>query len=310
MFDFLGPLQPLAPALVVTAYFLVMFGLFQLRQLFMGRVVDTEVVDRTASRLLGRHLRHFLMWMLRPYERGLIRLGVSPNAITFASLLTASASAWALGTGRFALGGWLYLFTGILDIFDGRVARASGKVSAGGAFFDSVMDRYSEILVFSGLAYFYRDSWAFFLTVAAMLGSIMVSYTRARAEGLGIKDVNIGTMQRPERLVTLGIITCLSPIFEVLVGHGSLPMYAPVVLALGFLGVSANVTAVRRILYTLARLEAPLAQVTAIKLPAIVVESAPAPLPIAAANGSVAGVVMPTSTPSQPMLSLRAVANR
>jgi phosphatidylglycerophosphate synthase len=254
-FRFLGPLEPLAPALVVSSYFIVMLGLFELRTRIYGLPADADVERRSASKLLGRYLRHYLMWVLRPYERALIWLGVSPNSITFASLLTAGLSAWALATGRFALGGWLFLFTGILDIFDGRVARATGKVSAGGAFFDSVMDRYAEMVVFGGLAYFYRDSWAMLVVLAAALGSVMVSYTRARAEGLGIDDVNIGTMQRPERLFYLGLTTALAPIFETLVGHGAFPLFAPTVVALGLLALSANLTAVRRILHTLARLE-------------------------------------------------------
>jgi phosphatidylglycerophosphate synthase len=301
---FLGPLQPLAPALVVSAYFVVMLFAYEIRSRIWGRPLDAEVTNRSASKVLGRYLRHYFMWLIRPYENALIALGISPNAITFASLLTAGASAWALATGRFALGGWLYLFTGILDIFDGRVARRTNRVSAGGAFFDSVMDRYSEIIVFGGLAYFYRDSWAFWLALAASLGSVMVSYTRARAEGLGINDVNIGTMQRPERLFTLGVVTCTAPIVEVLVGHGPLPPFAPVVVALGLLGLSANVTAVRRILHTLERLDA---RAAAEAIPAVVEVPAPAPAapaPAAAptnghSNGKVAAV-----------LPLRAAANR
>jgi phosphatidylglycerophosphate synthase len=255
LFDWLGPLKPLAPALAVSMYFVVMLVIYEVRSRLYGRPVDADVNRRSASKLLGRYLRHYLMWVLRPYERALIKLGVSPNAITFASLLTAALSGWAMATGRFALGGWLYLFTGILDIFDGRVARASNKVSAGGAFFDSVMDRYSELVVFFGLAYFYRGSWAMFVVMGAALGSVMVSYTRARAEGLGIDDVNIGTMQRPERLFYLGVATALSPIFETLAGHGSLPMFAPVVIALALLALSANITAARRIIHTLRRLD-------------------------------------------------------
>lgn len=255
MTAFLGPLKPLAPALVVSAYFVIMLGVFALKSRVGGLPVDADVARRSASKLLGRYLRHYLMWVLRPYERLLIRLKVSPNAITLASLGTAALSGWALATGRFALGGWLYLFTGILDIFDGRIARATGRVSAGGAFFDSVMDRYAELVVFGGLAYFYRSSWAMLVALAAAVGSVMVSYTRARAEGLGVNDVNIGTMQRPERLFYLGVTTALAPILETLVGHGSWPMFAPVVVALALLAISANVTAVRRIVHTIARLE-------------------------------------------------------
>jgi len=256
LFDWLGPLKPLAPALAVSVYFIVMLGIFALRSRLYGFPADADVTRRSASKLLGRYLRHYLMWVLRPYERTLIRLGVSPNAITFASLVTAGVSAWAMATGRFALGGWLYLFTGILDIFDGRVARATNQVSAGGAFFDSVMDRYSELVVFFGLAFFYRGSWAMFVVLGAALGSVMVSYTRARAEGLGIDDVNIGTMQRPERLFYLGVATALSPILEALASHGTWPAYTPVVVALGLLALSANITAVRRIVHTLRRLDA------------------------------------------------------
>jgi phosphatidylglycerophosphate synthase len=281
LFDWLGPLKPLAPALAAMAYFVVMLGIYELRSRLYGRPIDADVSRRSASKLLGRYLRHYLMWMLRPYERALIKLGVSPNSITFASLLTAGASAWALATGRFALGGWLYLFTGILDIFDGRVARATNQVSPGGAFFDSVMDRYSELLVFFGLAYFYRGSVAMFVVLGAALGSIMVSYTRARAEGLGIDDVNIGTMQRPERLFYLGVSTCTAPIIETLFGHGSLPAFAPVVIALGLLALSANITAVRRILHTLERLDARAAQSTPKRAP---VEVAPV-LPFRSAAG-------------------------
>ncbi len=253
--NILGPLKPLAPALGVTLYFVVMLGLYELKSRLYGRPLDADVSRRSASKLLGRYLRHYMMWVLRPYERVLIKMGVSPNSITMTSLLTAAASAWAFGTGRFALGGWLYMFTGILDIFDGRVARATGTVTTGGAFFDSVMDRYSELVVFGGLAYFYRGSWAMLVVMAAALGSVMVSYTRARAEGLGINDVNIGMMQRPERLLSLGVVTALAPIFETLLGHGALPMFAPVVIALALLALSANVTAARRILHTLDRLD-------------------------------------------------------
>jgi phosphatidylglycerophosphate synthase len=290
LINWLRPLKPLAPALAVSAYFIIMLGIFELRARLYGLPVDADVAARSASKLLGRYLRHYLMWVLRPYEQALIRLRVSPNAITLASLVTAGISAWALATGRFALGGWLYLFTGILDIFDGRVARATGQVSPGGAFFDSVMDRYAELIVFFGLAYFYRGSWAMFVVLSAALGSVMVSYSRARAEGLGIHDVNIGTMQRPERLFYLGVITALAPIPEALVGHGRLPMFAPVVVALTLLALSANVTAIRRIVHTLARLDA----------------GRPAPAPTAAPRPT-SPVTTPTTTPA-PVLPFRRAA--
>jgi phosphatidylglycerophosphate synthase len=245
---------PLYPLFALAAYFVIALGLFSLRARWVGIAVDAEVASRPASKLLGRYLRHYMMWVLGPWERTLVRWRVSPNALTFGSFLVACVSGVCFALGNFGAGGWLYLLTGILDILDGRIARATGKVTKGGAFFDSVMDRYAELVVFGGLAIFYCHSWALFVALAASLGSIMVSYTRARGEALGVQ-VNIGTMQRPERLFYLGVISGLSPIVETLFGHGTLPPFVPVVVALGLLGASANVTAVRRILHTLERLD-------------------------------------------------------
>src|SRR5256885_12306398 len=98
--------------------------------------------------MLGRLLRHFMMWLLGPWQRALVRSGVTPNALTFASLVVACGSAVAVARGSFAAGGWLYFLCGILDILDGRVARVTNRVSTSGAFFDSVIDRYAELVVF------------------------------------------------------------------------------------------------------------------------------------------------------------------
>jgi CDP-diacylglycerol--glycerol-3-phosphate 3-phosphatidyltransferase len=245
---------PLYPLFALAAYFVIALGLFSLRARWVGIAVDAEVASRPASKLLGRYLRHYIMWVLGPWERALVRWRVTPNALTFASFLVACVSATCFALGNFGAGGWLYLLTGILDILDGRIARATGMVTKGGAFFDSVMDRYAELVVFGGLAIYYRGSWAIYVALIAAIGSVMVSYTRARGEALGVQ-VNIGTMQRPERLFYLGVISGLSPIIETLFGHGTLPPFVPVVVALALLGASANVTAVRRISHTLARLD-------------------------------------------------------
>ena len=180
-----------------------------------------------------------------------MRWRVTSNALTFASFVTACMSGVNFALGNFGAGGWLYLLTGILDILDGRIARATGMVTKGGAFFDSVMDRYAELVVFGGLTIFYRHSWAIYVSLIALARSW---WLHARAAKLGVQ-VNIGTMQRPERLFYLGVISGMSPIVETLFGHGALPPFVPVVVALGLLGASANFTAVRRIKHTLARLD-------------------------------------------------------
>jgi phosphatidylglycerophosphate synthase len=247
---------PLWPALALSAWFILALGWFTLLWR-AGRVpLDADVSRRSASPLLGRFLRRYLIWVLSPWERGLARLGASPNGITAASLVTAVGAAVALGAGHFALGGWLYFLTGILDILDGRVARATGRVSQGGAYFDSVIDRYAELVVFGGLAWFYRGSWALVLVMGAQLGSVMVSYARARGEALGV-DVKVGTMQRPERVFYLGLAMVLAPIVENLVGHGPLPAMPLVAAVLAWLAISTNLTAVTRIRHSLDKLNAP-----------------------------------------------------
>src|SRR5579862_1104397 len=146
MISVLGKLAPLAPALAISAYFIVMCGVFTLRARLYGFPVDADVARRPASRLLSKFWRHYFMWLNSPWERACIRLGITPNMLTAATAATALAASVAFANGWFATGGWLYLLTGILDIMDGRIARATGKVSASGAYFDSVMDRYAEII--------------------------------------------------------------------------------------------------------------------------------------------------------------------
>lgn len=142
----------------------------------------------------------------QPVARALARLGVSPNAVTFAGLVGAGISAYLISEGIFWAGGVVMLLAGILDLFDGALARATGQDSDFGALLDSVIDRVSEIVVLLGLLLFYTRSGSVegsVLVYLAVGGSIMVSYLRARSEGLGI-DCKVGIMTRPERVAALG----------------------------------------------------------------------------------------------------------
>jgi len=244
-----------APALVLTLYFVVALAAFAIRTSRRGLPADDAIDNRPASPLLGRWLRHYMMWALSPVERALCRLDVTPNAITFSSLALAAGAAVAMGGGCFATGGWLYLGAGILDILDGRVARATARASRSGAFVDSVTDRYAELIVFGGLLYYYREAAPVLVVVLlAAGGSLMVSYARARGESLGV-DVRIGTMQRPERIFYLGVVIAHSPLLERLLVGAERPLHPPAIVALALLALSSNVTAVRRILHTIRRLD-------------------------------------------------------
>ena len=153
-------------------------------------------------------MSRFLHWMVRPVERAAIRLKITPNQVTVTSLLVCASAGAALATGHLAVATWSYAIAGILDIVDGRLARATGKQSNSGAFLDSVLDRWGELAVFGGMAWLVRDTWALGAVLVAMGASMMVSYTRARGESLGVVTSG-GAMQRPERIV-LVVAGCLA----------------------------------------------------------------------------------------------------
>ncbi len=160
--------------------------------------------------------------MIQPVINLLIRMGVTPNMITVIGLLINVVAAGILIYGAefgdrsdhvyLAWAGATILFAGLFDMMDGRLAREGNMSSSFGALFDSVLDRYSELFMFLGICY-YLVSHDFFLSsliaFIAMIGSIMVSYTRARAEGLGA-NCSVGIMQRPERIliISLSLIAC------------------------------------------------------------------------------------------------------
>lgn len=141
--------------------------------------------------------------------RPLAAIGLTPNMATFLGLLLNGATAAVLATGHLRLGGLLVLFAGVFDMFDGALARVQNRKTTFGAFFDSTLDRYSEGLVLLGVLLYAVGQpasparlWVVALTYVAALSSLMVSYTKARAEGLGLA-CKIGLMARPERVLLL-----------------------------------------------------------------------------------------------------------
>jgi phosphatidylglycerophosphate synthase len=143
--------------------------------------------------------------------RGAIALKLTPNAITVLGLIPAVLGGWAFAGGRVRLGGLFLLLSGIMDMLDGAVARVSGGESKGGALLDSTIDRYAEIAVYLGLALLYRGSVLPLAgVILALCGSLMVSYVKARAEGLGL-TCDVGMLQRPERLIILMVGAFIGP---------------------------------------------------------------------------------------------------
>lgn len=152
---------------------------------------------------------------ITPITDFLAQKGVAPNIITLIGLGMSLLAAAAFSLGRFRVAVFFVIFSGLCDLFDGAVARSSGQSSVFGAFLDSCLDRLSEIIIFLGICLYYL--WAgeaihIMLLFLTMTGSLMVSYTKARAEGLD-HECKVGLMERPERIILLILGGLIGPAF-------------------------------------------------------------------------------------------------
>ncbi len=170
-----------------------------------NRPRDPDVARRSASALLGFWVRDWVMWLIGPIERLLVRSGVSPDVFNYLGIALGAAAGVAFARHELALAGLAILLGGLADIFDGRIARARGVTSQYGAFMDSTLDRFAEVFSFVGVTWYLSGTpLGAALAVVAITGSLLVSYTRARGEALGVTGTG-GVMQRAERLVILAL---------------------------------------------------------------------------------------------------------
>jgi len=237
------------PAVVVFMYFVVGLVAFSARALLRGIPHDREIEARGQSLFINYYFRNFFVWIVSPLWRVLLASGVRANTVTGVAAGLGASSGIAVACGRFALGGWLFLFSGILDALDGRIARARGEVAPSGTIVDSVLDRYADSLMLMGLAWYFRTTWVLVPTLGAILGTSLIPYVRAKAEALGV-PTHPGLMQRAERILYLGTALALTPIFELIAAPGQRHPF-PRLAAIGivFIAVTTNVTAIRRFIH-------------------------------------------------------------
>ncbi len=215
--------------------------------------------------------QQFIYKIIDPSVRGMIKIGITPNIITTTGLVLniLAAAIFMVGgyhgeRGDFSFVGWggfTILFAGLFDMIDGRLARVGNMSSIYGALYDSVLDRYSELITLFGICYYLILQGYFFSSMfafVALIGSMMVSYVRARAEGLGI-ECKVGFMQRPERVILVGAGGMLCGIFyhfagnyEITVPSLSFPIFEPImifVLPIVIVAIFSNITAISRLIY-------------------------------------------------------------
>jgi phosphatidylglycerophosphate synthase len=199
----------LAPALILVGFFVGMFVVYCLL-CWSGRA--PELGKLKTNDLFGPFLTRYIIWLLQPIERALIASHVSPNIVTGLSLAACASAGVAIAFGHLATAAWLYIAGGVLDLLDGRLARALGRQTQAGALFDSVADRWAELAFFTGFAWYLREGGWLLAVMGAAGGSLMVSYTRARGEGLGL-ELKVGAMQRAERMVLVSLGTLIAAWF-------------------------------------------------------------------------------------------------
>lgn len=197
------------------------------------------------------YLQNLIYTLINPIIKGMIKMGITPNMVTtigfvgnvvaaFLFIHASQLTPISMGFSWIGWGGAILLFSGLFDMMDGRLARLGNMSTTFGAFWDSTLDRYSELFSLFGITLYLMTAsgiWAGVITFLALVGSIMVSYVRARAEGLGI-DCKVGLMQRPERVVVTAfaaIITGLTSNLWWLIGGMTL------------IAVLANITAFWRV---------------------------------------------------------------
>jgi CDP-diacylglycerol--glycerol-3-phosphate 3-phosphatidyltransferase len=221
------------PALVLAAY--------GVRVAVVGRALDPRVQRESSTILLGRFPIEAFHWALRGVGRAVSRSGVSPDTLTLVSLVISGASLPLAAFGKLPAAGAALLLGAAFDALDGIVARERGIASDAGEVLDAVVDRYADAAPLLGLAVFYRASIpALVLVLVALLGSMLVSYVRAKSEAMGL-SLPGGLMRRHERIAYLTAGLLLGPLLRL----ADSPVDAPLtLLAVAVVAVVSNIAAV------------------------------------------------------------------
>jgi phosphatidylglycerophosphate synthase len=226
----------------------IVLAVYLARTMAHGRARHTRTDADGGSMLLHKAAMEMGYWMLEPLVNALAALHVTPNMVTAFSLVPAVLAAAAAGFGWFGLACALVTASSLCDLVDGVLARRTGVASDAGEMLDAAADRYVEFLFLAGVAIYYRTHWMVLaLTLTTLFGSLMVSYTTAKAEAMGVAPPR-GSMRRAERAVYLLGAACLTPVTRAL--FASAPSHAlrelPMIFALILVAVVTNVSVVQR----------------------------------------------------------------
>ncbi len=195
-------------------------------------------------RILSKHFINGFYALFNPVGDFLERANIHPHVVTVSGFFLTIIAAGLFWNGHMFLGGITLVLAGACDALDGRLARNTNRTSSFGAVLDSVVDRYSDIVVFMGLAAFFLSPIMGAIIILAVAGSLLTAYIRARAEGLGL-ECKIGLMQRPERVTFIAVGAVIGALIDFLFGTHLLLLK----LAIVGIAVLGNVTVIQRVLH-------------------------------------------------------------
>lgn len=232
--------------LITTGCSAVILSIFFIFSVFIYpfREISEETRRRPRSFISNALFREFWYFIMSPLKGKLIDWGVTPNMVTTLGFGFSAAAGVAFAQNLYGVGGWLVILASTCDVYDGMLARARGINLKSGAFYDSTLDRVGELAMFFGMLAYFRNENIWFLAVFIVVSaSQVVSYARARAEGLGF-DGGAGFFQRAERMIVLSIGMSLVPIFGYFWGPEA--REGMIRFTTGFIAVGSLYTAVTR----------------------------------------------------------------
>jgi CDP-diacylglycerol---glycerol-3-phosphate 3-phosphatidyltransferase len=240
-------LLSLWPVIFLNCLFVLTIAIFAF--IYKRRPKDSMIPAYSHKTFIGPFIREYGYWFTYPLIYIFIKLKITPNSLTILSPIISLITGYFYYKGSFGIAGWVFVASGFCDMLDGRLARMTNQITKEGAYLDSNLDRYSDGIIFGSIALYFRtDLFMLIITIFAIIGIQVTSYSKARGEINGI-STKIGLMQRTERFFLLGLVSVFHPFIMLILNRYGITREYPIIIAMILMAVLTNYTAMYRIIY-------------------------------------------------------------